>query len=126
MFGTSGPGLLTPSPHRRAAKLGKVEHSTILDRSTTERARGFNPLGDPARQAILAELRRGTRCLCELETDLGLASNLLSYHMRLLREAGLVSRTRRGRRVHYALEPEGLDRLRRDLEWLIPGEERSR
>jgi ArsR family transcriptional regulator len=99
-----------------------VEHSTILDRSPTDLAREFNALADPARQAILAKLRGGSRCLCELETDLGLASNLLSYHMRLLREAGLVSRTRHGRRVHYALKADGLERLRRGLDWLAQGE----
>ncbi len=103
-----------------------MDDSTILDRSPADLATAFNALGDPARQAILAKLRTGSRCLCELETELGLASNLLSYHMRLLREAGLVSRTRRGRRVDYRLEPDGLESLSHDLEWLARREVRSR
>ncbi|HET7234860.1 MAG TPA: metalloregulator ArsR/SmtB family transcription factor [Actinomycetota bacterium] len=95
-----------------------MDHSTVLDRSRADLTRGYDALGDPARRAILEELRGGIRCLCELEADLGLASNLLSYHMKHLREARLVSGSRRGRRVEYRIEPAGLERLRRDLEWL--------
>lgn len=49
-------------------------------------------------------------------------SNLLSYHLRILREAGLVSGTRRGRRTDYRIRAEGLEALRRQVEELaIPG-----
>lgn len=44
--------------------------------------------------------------------------NDLSYHMKRLREAGLVSGSRRGRRVEYRIELAGLGRLKRDLERL--------
>ncbi len=113
-------GTSVPPDRRRAPEAMGMERATILDRSRTEPARRFNALGDPARQAILEELRGGTRCLCELEADLGLASNLLSYHMRVLREAGLVSGSRRGRRVEYRIEEAGLDRVRHDVERLSP------
>jgi ArsR family transcriptional regulator len=71
----------------------------------------FTALGDPARVAILDRLRQGTRCLCELRDDLHMAPSLLSYHMRILREAGFVSGHRRGRRIDYRLERSGLERL---------------
>ena len=50
-----------------------------------------------------------------------MAPNLLSYHMRILREAGFVSGERRGRRIDYRLEPDGLAALRRALDDLLPG-----
>ena len=96
----------------------------ILDRSAAP-ARRFNALADPARLAILGELRPGTRCVCELQADLDMPSNLLSYHLRILREAGLVSGTRRGRRTDYRIEPDGIEALRRQVEELaVPGTRR--
>jgi ArsR family transcriptional regulator len=98
-----------------------VNRSTIIERSTSaERARRFSALGDPARLAILERLAEGTRCLCELRDDLAMAPNLLSYHMRILREAGFVSGERRGRRIDYRLEPDGLATLRHDLDRMTP------
>jgi DNA-binding transcriptional ArsR family regulator len=81
----------------------------------------FSALGDPARLAILAALNRGTRCVCDLVPQLGLAQNLLSYHLRILREAGLVSGSRRGRRIEYTIRETGLVALRRELDALEPG-----
>jgi ArsR family transcriptional regulator len=52
---------------------------------------------------ILDELSRDQRCVCELRESLDTAPNLLSYHLRILREAGLVESTRRGRWVDYRL-----------------------
>lgn len=80
----------------------------------------FNALADPARIAIMARLRRQPRCVCDLQVELGMASNLLSYHLRILREGGLVVGTRRGRRVEYRIRPEGLAQLRREIDRLAP------
>jgi DNA-binding transcriptional ArsR family regulator len=49
------------------------------------------------------QLGRDQRCVCDLQEALGIAPNLLSYHLRILREAGLVEATRRGRWVDYRL-----------------------
>lgn len=75
-------------------------------------ASGFAALGDEVRLRILAELAGGQRCVCELLEVIGIAPNLLSYHLRVLREAGLVEGSRRGRWVDYRLRAEGLDALR--------------
>jgi ArsR family transcriptional regulator len=93
---------------------GPVNPSRILDRSG-EAARGFDALADPARLAILEAVGRGTRCVCEMGPELGLAQNLLSYHLRILREAGLVVGSRRGRRIEYRIESDALEDLRRQL-----------
>lgn len=73
---------------------------------------GFSALGDPIRLQILGELTAGQRCVCELLDEIGIAANLLSYHLRVLRDAGLVEATRRGRWMDYRLAPDGLDALR--------------
>jgi len=98
-----------------------MNRSTILERSPVDRSvsGAFSALGDPARLAILERLGDGDRCLCEMQDDLGMAPNLLSYHMRVLREAGLVSGERRGRRVDYRIEPKGVARLRDEFDRLI-------
>lgn len=42
-------------------------------------------------------------CVCDFQGDLDIAPNLLSYHLRVLREAGLVDATRRGRWMDYRI-----------------------
>ena len=101
-----------------------MNRSTILERTVAERARRFAALGDPARIEILDRLSRGTRCLCEMQDDLGMAPNLLSYHMRILREAGLVSGRRKGRRIDYRIECQGFEALCAELEALGEAGER--
>jgi len=75
-------------------------------------AAGFSALGDPIRLQILAGLSGGQRCVCELLEEIDIAANLLSYHLRVLRDAGLVEASRRGRWVDYRLAPDGLEALR--------------
>jgi ArsR family transcriptional regulator len=72
----------------------------------------FSALGDTIRLRILAELTGGQRCVCELLEKIDVAANLLSYHLRVLRDAGLVEASKRGRWVDYRLVPEGLEALR--------------
>jgi ArsR family transcriptional regulator len=69
------------------------------------RAEVFSALGDPTRLQILDELGGCKRCVCDLQEKMDIAPNLLSYHLRVLREAGLVEATRRGRWIDYALAP---------------------
>lgn len=74
-------------------------------------ASGFAALSDPHRLRILENLAVQEHCGCDLQESLGLTPNLLSYHLRALREAGLISATRRGRWVDYRLVPEALEAL---------------
>jgi len=72
-------------------------------------------LADEKRIRIVEILRRGERCVCQIQPALGVSQPLLSHHLRVLREAGLVRDRRQGRWIHYALVSEALDDLRR---WL--------
>ena len=81
--------------------------STNLEsRSVESRAATFGALSDPIRLSILDQLNRNQRCVCELQEALDVAPNLLSYHLRILREAGLVASARRGRWVDYRLSDD--------------------
>ena len=67
---------------------------------------------DPVRLTLLNRLAAsGTRCVCDLQLDPLIPANLLSYHLRMLREAGLVTTARRGRWVDYTLAEDALERL---------------
>jgi ArsR family transcriptional regulator len=75
-------------------------------------ATAFSALSDPVRLRILGELAGGERCVCRLLEQIDVAPNLVSYHLRVLREAGLVSASRRGRWVDYRLADDALTALR--------------
>jgi ArsR family transcriptional regulator len=63
-------------------------------------------LADPYRLEILEILSSEIRCSCHLQDRLDIAPNLLSYHLKVLREAGLIEGTKRGRWIDYALAPQ--------------------
>ena len=87
--------------------------STILESTTLEeRATLFSALGDPIRLQVLDELPAASKCVCELQETVDVAPNLLSYHLRVLREAGLVEASKRGRWVDYRLAVAAADLVR--------------
>jgi len=78
-------------------------------------------LADPLRLQIIETLSDGERCVCDLTTDLDLAQSKLSFHLRVLREAGLLSQRLSGRWVYYRLQPEAIEELR---SWLAAVQQR--
>ena len=82
---------------------------------SAELASAFKALGDPTRLRILAVLADAKRCVCEIQEAVDVPGNLLSHHLRVLREAGLIEGERRGRWIDYRLIAGALDRLRRAL-----------
>ena len=71
----------------------------------------FKALADPTRVRLLrylAESDAGTACACHLPTALGISQPTLSFHMRKLLDAGLVTREKRGRWVHWTVRTEAL------------------
>jgi ArsR family transcriptional regulator len=89
--------------------------STLLGSSSVETADRVGALADPLRLAIVGVLANGEHCVCDLRARVPIAANLLSYHLRVLREAELVSATRRGRWVDYRLNGAGFTALWRAL-----------
>lgn len=72
-------------------------------------------VADPVRWRLLAVLAGGTRCVCELRPAAGVSAPALSHHLKVLRQAGLVTATRRGRWIDYTLAPGAAERLRAAL-----------
>ena len=68
----------------------------------------FHALSDETRLAVLDMLRGGERCVCDLQGDLDAAQSRLSFHLKVLRDAGLVTDRKAGRWSYYALVPERL------------------
>ena len=64
-------------------------------------------IGHPARLRMLAMLRAGSLCVCQLTAVLGLAASTVSGHLAELRRAGLVTERKQGKWVEYALAPAG-------------------
>jgi ArsR family transcriptional regulator len=74
-------------------------------------ARLFHALSDETRLELVRQLSRGERCVCELTGALDAAQSRLSFHLKTLKAAGLVSDRRAGRWVYYSLVPEALEEL---------------
>jgi ArsR family transcriptional regulator len=85
--------------------------ATGVGPTTVKRSEQFHALSDETRLQILELLRRGEHCVCELTETLDLRQSLLSFHLRTLKQAGLVADRREGRWMYYALVPEALDAL---------------
>lgn len=84
------------------------------------RARMFHALSDETRLAILARLRHGERCVCDLQNRLAAAQSRLSFHLKTLKEAGLVTDRKDGRWTYYAINPEALGAIEAELADLRP------
>jgi ArsR family transcriptional regulator, arsenate/arsenite/antimonite-responsive transcriptional repressor len=80
--------------------------TTTLDHGRA--AQLFHALSDETRVAILDMLRDGERCVCDLQTDLEAAQSRLSFHLKVLRDAGLVTDRKEGRWSYYSITPEAL------------------
>ncbi|HVZ48805.1 MAG TPA: metalloregulator ArsR/SmtB family transcription factor [Gemmatimonadaceae bacterium] len=75
-----------------------------LDRAVTL----FHALSDATRLAIVDMLGDGERCVCELQDELDAAQSRLSFHLKVLKDAGIVSDRRDGRWAYYRLVPDAL------------------
>ncbi|BEL05782.1 hypothetical protein Q0Z83_039730 [Actinoplanes sichuanensis] len=90
--------------------------STAIAATPIESAALLDVAADPVRWRLLAHLGDGrTRCVCDLHPVAAVAPNLLSYHLKVLREAGLVTARRRGRWIDYTIAGDAAVRLRNAL-----------
>jgi DNA-binding transcriptional ArsR family regulator len=73
---------------------------------------GLDALGDATRMAIFQRLAQGPIAVNELASDLPVSRPAVSQHLKVLKDAGLVTDAREGTRRLYRLDPEGVARLR--------------
>jgi DNA-binding transcriptional ArsR family regulator len=73
---------------------------------------GFAALADPTRRAVLERLREGPRPVGDIARDLPVSRPAVSQHLRVLKDAGLVTERRDGTRRLYRIDPDGLAAIR--------------
>ena len=83
--------------------------STAVDLSRA--AQLFHALSDETRLAIIEMLRGGEQCVCHLQEDLDAAQSRLSFHLRVLKDAGLVTDRKEGRWSYYSIVPGALSEV---------------
>jgi len=88
-------------------------------------SRSLKVLAEPKRLLLLEMLVQGVQCNCDLGSALGMTPNLVSHHMSVLREAGLVLAERDpldARWIYYSIDPTALGELQEELGLLLdPG-----
>jgi DNA-binding transcriptional ArsR family regulator len=84
----------------------------VSERARAVTALRFRALGDETRLRVFEALVDGERCVSELMDALELGQSLVSHHLRTLRQAGLVTLRRDGRRIHYAIAEPALAAVR--------------
>jgi ArsR family transcriptional regulator len=87
-----------------------LEHSLPL--GSQEVRPLLKALADPLRLQWVEALAPGERCVCDLTVELGLAQSKLSFHLKVMKDAGLIEAREQGRWVYYRLRPEALEDLR--------------
>src|SRR5688500_15370912 len=78
----------------------------------------FHALSDATRLSILERLRFGERCVCEMTDALDAAQSRLSFHLKVLKDAGLVTDRREGRWMYYTLNQDTLGEMAELIEGL--------
>lgn len=82
----------------------------------------FQAVAEETRFRVVQLLADGERCVCELQDELDAAQSRLSFHLKKLKDAGVVSDRRQGRWVYYMLVPEALEEMRAFLGEVTPAE----
>ena len=90
----------------------------------TRAARLFHALSDEIRLEVIDQLRNGERCVCELTEALGIAQPRLSWHLRALKDAGILTDRKEGRWVYYALTRDTFEEAEAVLSVLKPAARR--
>src|SRR5260221_7834604 len=95
-----------------------VLHARFGEEDANALAAAFKALSDPARLKLLSFIAAqagGEACVCHLTAPVGLSQPTVSHHLRLLNEAGLLDREKRGTWVYYRIVPERLEALQAAL-----------
>ncbi len=96
--------------------------TAVFNRDLSAEATLFKALADPARVVILATLARAEHevCVCDFTVGLELNQSTVSHHLKLLKDAGLVTSERRGTWGYYSLAPGVHARLEAALASVFP------
>ena len=79
--------------------------------STKKAVALFHALSDETRLVLLDRLKGGEQCVCELTDAMKAAQSRLSFHLKVLKDAGLVEDRREGRWMYYSLSSQAIEEL---------------
>ena len=85
--------------------------SMVATISTKKAVELFHALSDETRLALLDRLKGGEQCVCELMDSMKAAQSRLSFHLKVLKDAGLVEDRREGRWMYYSLSAQAIEEL---------------
>lgn len=77
---------------------------------------GFAALGDPTRRAVFARVARRPGAVGEIAAELPVSRPAVSQHLKVLKDAGLVTETAHGTRRIYRIDPRGIGAMRDELD----------
>lgn len=83
----------------------------VANKNRAKVAALFHALADETRLQVIELLRSGERCVCELTESLETSQSRLSFHLKVLKEAGVIKDRPEGRWVYYALAPDVVEEL---------------
>lgn len=95
-----------------------LTRETLAAADAVDLARSLKALADPTRLrliSIVAASEGQEACACDLTAPVGLSQPTVSHHLKVLTDAGFLSRTQRGNWAHFALVPGALDSVARLL-----------
>jgi DNA-binding transcriptional ArsR family regulator len=100
-----------------------IDYHARMARSTDPDVRLFAALADPIRLSIVRQLAACDGiCACDFTESCDVSQPTVSHHLRVLREAGVVTSERRGSWIWYRLSPEAIGRLSGIARDLVPGD----
>lgn len=86
--------------------------ATTIRPDTKRALQLFRALSDQTRLEIISLLLHGEQCVCEIMSEIGAAQSRLSFHLRVLKDTGLVTDRKEGRWVYYELSRDAFDEIR--------------
>lgn len=97
---------------------------TATRKSAEKSVRLFHALSDQTRLELLERLQGGEQCVCELTDAMKAAQSRLSFHLKVLKDAGLILDRREGRWMYYSINrdavgdlEEWVETLKRQTKW---------
>jgi len=100
--------------------------ATSLATNTERSAELFHALSDETRLEIVEMLGNGERCVCDLTDALDAAQSRLSFHLKVLKDAGIVRDRKDGRWVHYELDRGAFEEIEQLVSAMKPRARRKR
>lgn len=85
----------------------------------------FHALSDETRLEIMECLKDGEQCVCDLTGALKTGQSRLSFHLKVLKDAGLIKDRPEGRWIYYSLSPEAIEQLEEVVQGLKPSRQRA-